>query len=422
MATTLHRKPRSGGVPTVDVLPSRVSTAPSKPADSSSSSSSSKARHSRKHAPSHAAPLKQRRLGTTQLRALCAACLLVYLGALYFAEDIVRIGAAARSDAARQRLFSPWRPVRSAVTAAVAATRPLLRSVPEPANEPDDDAADEDNVRAAVETATLAPVTEARQEAEQSIVPAESVEREATAAGTVPPTPAGAVPAELEGTKADAKEQKADAETTEKDTTEDDSVVPVLDEEAAAEKVEAAESTGVVSTEKPEVDELRRPPTAPVIVSEQDRTAHRLADERRSPPSEAVESEHELTPTTDRTLPSLGERRSPPSEVVRADRDHLPVSVMVVETTAVAAVSAIPAATPADATATLSRSTVQASPEETHAFAAVVQDTVSLSPPATSTESTATEEELQLQKTADKIIDATSDEHREDETLEGVNQ
>lgn len=73
-------------------------------------------------------------MSTTQLRAFFAVCVLVYLSALCFAEDIVKFGKAVNSDATRQKIFSQWRPMHSAA-------KQVLRSIVDTANGNGDDAA-----------------------------------------------------------------------------------------------------------------------------------------------------------------------------------------------------------------------------------------------------------------------------------------
>lgn len=281
--STLHRKPRSGGATdrvTMDVLPSRINKATAMVATEAANSKSRRAKSAHTHAP----PVKQQRMSTPHLRALCAACLLVYLSALCFAEDIVRLGAAVRSDAARQRLFSPWRPVRSAVVAAVA-TRPLLRvATKEPEN--DDDAAEDDNGReSAVKRMSVAPTQRQQDATASAVVESESEqrtdeaeERQATVAVSRLPT--------LDTNEWAAREERG---------------LPGAPEKVA----ELTEATATVRT-----------------------TATHAGDDRRDVPSRAaVYTTRE--PVRDKALVSLeaGERRSPPpSDALELPNEEDPVA------------------------------------------------------------------------------------------------
>lgn len=154
LMTTLHRKPRIATAHTNEQLPSYYTTIDILPSAVTSSSSSANAigssklytsvkdfddvavsskvrrQHghhkyarrsglfgafSRKPLPS-SPPKKKKKMSTTQLRAFFVACVLVYLGALCFADDIVRFGKAVNSDATRQKIFSQWRPMHSAAS------------------------------------------------------------------------------------------------------------------------------------------------------------------------------------------------------------------------------------------------------------------------------------------------------------------
>lgn len=171
MMTTLHRKPRGaselsasaggGGTSsttsyytTIDILPS--SSARDATSVHSTNGDSHQSSKTRRHGgskyvrrsgffgrgngspssstSSSASSTASKKMSTTQLRAFFAACVLVYLSALCFAEDIVKFGKAVNSDATRQKIFSQWRPMHSAA-------KQVLRSIVDTANGNSDGAA-----------------------------------------------------------------------------------------------------------------------------------------------------------------------------------------------------------------------------------------------------------------------------------------
>lgn len=233
--TTLHRKPRgaseqsasvSGATSyytTIDILPSlSASSAKNASGVNSTSSGSHQSSKTRRHgggkyvrrsglfgggsgSPSSSSTAQSKKMSTTQLRAFFAACVLVYLSALYFAEDIVKFGKAVNSDATRQKIFSQWRPMHSAA-------KQYLRSIVDTANGGRDGAVVV-NATVASEPETPAAVAKKQEEMEsRNPQPSMNSEREPPTAPDIATVPAEQVALLSEEPHAAQQHQEANPE------------------------------------------------------------------------------------------------------------------------------------------------------------------------------------------------------------------
>lgn len=328
--TTLHRKPRgvfeqsasstsNGGAlsetsyyTTIDILPSSSAReATSVHSASISINGSHQSSKTRRHgggkyvrrsgffgrgngspsgSSSSSSSAASKKMSTTQLRAFFAACVLVYLSALCFAEDIVKFGKAVNSDATRQKIFSQWRPMHSAA-------KQVLRSIVDSANGNGDGAAvvvaNATEPLPAPETAALETAATEMEEKSGSPEPSMNSERE-------PPTAAVlTAPPPVEEQVAPLSEEPHVALSHQEPSLEPDAEAnrPVEKEEKRSDPlphVENESSKQLLSNAVPNVESKEEAPQHVPVIADNDQFDPAQMEDRIE--DSAVVDEHQETP------------------------------------------------------------------------------------------------------------------------------